>query len=190
MAGLFAIGWFSQSLSESIQLSNQVEKLTPVSFSSQSQYEIVLIYMGCSTCGAANIDSLQEAFLNIKKVLNEQSAIYEYDLHTIGISKGFDYKNELEHLAKYGPFDEILVGNNWSNTGLLRYVFNQIKGPPDIPQIIITKRKYRAISSATATTYRAIENEILLERKLGYQEIITFATQEELVPSSFFNINF
>lgn len=189
---LILIGYFSPQIFESFHLSSKINSFVPDStFSTiQGQYEIVLIYIGCSSCSASNVPGLPESVIEIKSELFKMTQDYGYDFHTIGISKDHIIKEEIIHLTKFGYFQEILIGNDWSNSGILKYVYNDIPGPASIPQIIITKRKYRAISNFNKTAYRAVESENLLVRKIGPEEIKEFALQKVPLPTDSFDFNF
>ncbi|SHE31330.1 hypothetical protein SAMN05443144_10131 [Fodinibius roseus] len=150
----------------------------------QKQYELAFIYIGCSTCSAANIEGLPSAIDIIKKNLKENASLYEYGFRTIGISKDYINTEGLVHLAKYGNFDEVMTGNGWSNTGILKYIYTDIPGKAAIPQILVTRRKFREIVNNNIAAYRGIEKEVLLIRKVGTRDIIKWANQNAFLPES------
>lgn len=164
----------------------KIPELNSGSFELQQQYELALVYIGSSTCGPSNHDDLPPAFLQIKNLLEEKAGEYEYSFKTIGIAREIQITDGLTHLAGYGSFDEIIVGNNWSNLGIDRYVYNNIAGEAATPQVLVTRRNFRAPALANSTVYRGIDSEILLIRKVGFQEIIDWAAMGAILPSDSF----
>jgi len=186
-----SVGYFLPEMYQSLRFTskdNNLETDTAIS-TTQGQYELVLIYIGCSTCGASNVEGLPDSFIKIKEFLNNRADKYGYAFHTIGISKDEKIKDELMHLSKYGNMNEIIVGNDWSNTGILKYIYNDFPGPASIPQIIVAKRKFRAISNYSQTFYRAIEDEAVLMRKIGPDEIKEYAENKAPIPTDAFDLN-
>lgn len=93
-----------------------------------------------------------------------------YGFSTLGISKDWNVNNGINHLRKYGFFDEIITGKSWNGLGLNRYVYTEIPGEATTPQILITVREYIPIKGRRVS-YRGIANEKLLVRKVGLDEI-------------------
>lgn len=143
----------------------------------QTEFEIVLIYIGSSDCFASNIESLPISFNIIEDNLDIEVNSLGIQIHTIGISKGTNLLDELFHLANFSSFDEILIGNSWSNTGVLKYIYNDFQGPAITPQVVISFRKYRSISNNFEKYYRSIEYELVIERLIGNQEIDNFSIE-------------
>lgn len=156
----------------------------------QKQFEIALIYIGCSTCGFANVKGLPLAFDKVKQALKKQATSYGYGFKIIGISRDHVITEGLVHLTKYGPFDEIMTGNSWSNTGLIKYMYNQIPGKASTPQILVTRRSFLNINNQQRAIYRGIESESLLVRKIGVQEIIKWAEAGSPIPTDSFDFNY
>lgn len=193
---LFIFGWFIPEIYDSLQkIYNSFEISTDVSginsratiSGAQNEHEIALIYIGCSSCGPSNIEALPPAYSKIRDSLAIKARQHGYSFKTIGISKDRIVKEEIAHLAKYGPFDEISIGNNWANSGLLRYV-HRMAGPLANPQLLVTARKFRPISSSRRTVYRGIDYEELLVRKVGSQSILDFAEEGVPLPPNSFEI--
>jgi len=139
-------------------------------YSSEPGPELVLIYIGSSTCQAANSKRLPIVVDSIKIMLQNYAKSIKHNFTTIGISKDWVIKSGIEHLNKYGPFDEITTGRNWINSAIIKYVYQHFKGVPGVPQIIVLKRTLVNKSTQQVNQY-AIKNESLVMRKLGKSEI-------------------
>ncbi len=155
-------------------------------YSSQKQYEIALLYIGSSTCGFCNVEELPPAFGEIKQILKKRAAEYGFGFKIIGIAKDDIITEGLVHLAKFGGFDEVMTGNGWSNAGILRYVYGELPGIDATPQILVTRRQFRSITNGDITYYQGLNNEILLIRKVGVDEIISWAKNNAYLPEGSF----
>ena len=73
-------------------------------------------------------------------------------------------------LEEFGPFNEILVGRGWLNTGAVRYIWEDIRGAAAIPQVVVTTRG--------VVSDRVIEvgGEELVVRKAGARQIADWSS--------------
>lgn len=181
------MGWYIPTLVHDVTLSNKVENLNPVLpvRNEQSKYELVMVYIGCASCPASNAEGLPEALHEIRNRLSAIAMYNGYTLHTIGIAKDYIPTAALSHLAKYGFFDDILIGNDWSNLGILKYTYF-IPGQAAVPQLVITERLFNTIKSGDEETYRGIKKEELILRKVGPDEIIAWAQNNAILPTDTF----
>ena len=62
-------------------------------------------------------------------------------IHVIATSTDPLPQSAIEYLNGFGEFDEVVAGGGWVNTGLLRYIWNEHAGAPEVPQLIVLKRK-------------------------------------------------
>jgi hypothetical protein len=135
------------------------------------------------------MSELPQAYQRIKLKLQQKVAKYNFGLHTIGLSKDYIVEDELRHLSKYGAFDEIIIGNGWSNSGILKYIYDDLSGETGVPQLLVTKRKFKSINSGTESSYRGLEFENLLTRKNGPINIMEWSKEDTLLPTDTFNLN-
>ena len=165
---------------------HKILELNSGAYELQKKYELSLIYIGSSTCGPSNHMDLPPAFIQIQHTLEKKAKEHGYGFKTIGIAKEIQITDGLVHLAEYGSFDEVLVGNNWSNLGLIRYIYDEIPGKAATPQLLVTRRSFKAPASDNSTIYRGLENEILLMRKIGFREIIDWSKMGSILPTDSF----
>jgi hypothetical protein len=71
--------------------------------------------------------------------LRELAAERGYRLSTIGVSDDWRIASGLEKLSRLGPFDEVIVGRNWLNSGVELYV-NGPGAEPAVPQVVVVLR--------------------------------------------------
>ena len=103
--------------------------------------ELQLIYIGSSRCAFSNNKEMYDAVDGIKSLLSEKADSLSIGFTSIGIASDWDPDQGIDHLNKFGYFDEIIVGNNWSNTGVVRYL-GEMNGELSTPQILVTLRTY------------------------------------------------
>jgi hypothetical protein len=58
---------------------------------------------------------------------------------TVGVSDAWDVENGLRILRKFGWFDELILGRNWFNSGIQKYI-NDFNATPGVPQVVLTQQ--------------------------------------------------
>jgi len=89
---------------------------------------------------------------------------------------GFDF------LKQFGPFDEILTGDNWANTGAIEYLWRlpaDPTAPSGTPEIVVFER-HLAWDSAGRNLVLS-ENRLLL-RKAGLNQIEPWVKMQAPLP--------
>ncbi len=131
--------------------------------------ELLLVYVGSSTCGPANDEELPLILDRIKMALEKRAGAHGLDFAAIGIAQDWDIRAGVRHLDRAGPFDEIQTGRSWANTGLRRYLWNEIPGEASTPQVIVVFMDRTAPDGSLRAA--AAVDERLLMRKVGLEEI-------------------
>ncbi|MGF1668820.1 MAG: hypothetical protein ACFCU6_00115 [Balneolaceae bacterium] len=124
------------------------------------------IYIGSSRCGFANDEENHQNILNLKKALKEFVETNNYLFITTGISVDINAYQGFKYLEKTGPFDEILSGSSWFNSGANRYVWERFQGNPSTPQIILTRTKFKV-----EEYFGIFQSEEIIKRVSGKDEI-------------------
>jgi hypothetical protein len=70
-------------------------------------------------------------------------------------------------LARFGPFTEIAAGSGWMNLGGIRYLWQDVTGPAELPQLIISTRQLKWARAGIT-----VQDERLVMRLLGSESII------------------
>jgi hypothetical protein len=102
----------------------------------------------------------------MKLALARQAAERHEGLSVVGVSLDWAAQEGIDHLAKFGTFDEIIVGRNWYGTGATRFIWRDIPGQPSTPQIVLLRH-------GVTTTPRGIviTKESEIRRIIGADEI-------------------
>ncbi len=144
--------------------------------------QLVMIYLGSSSCAWANRDDVRAAVREVKKLLAERAARTERPFVTIGVSLDWSIEDGLTHLTEIGEFDEIAVGNKWVNLAAIRYIWHDVPGPASTPQIIVVERTVLAPESKDVIAVRDVPTEALLARKVGAFEILRWVDNGAALP--------
>lgn len=140
--------------------------------------QIVMVYFGSSGCAYSNDPALPEQVEAAKVELRQRAAEVGASFSAIGVAVDASVEDGLDHLAGFGLFDEVIVGNRWVNHGALVYAWGELAGRTGTPSIIVAKRVVqvpaRDTTSSGEGTYDVSEHQ-LLARKLGLVEIRRWA---------------
>jgi hypothetical protein len=137
-----------------------------------SESELIFLYIGDSSCQFCHdADTIGK----VKKIDSELNILTKKNgigYKRIGISTGWDINHEFSFLRNLLKFDEVSVGNGWSNLGSLRYIYNDFGNKNNLgrseaatPQIMIIKRDYNQFGS----TYRGLNSEEIIISLIGDQ---------------------
>ncbi len=140
-----------------------------------SKNELVIIYIGSTECAVCLDSSNKNYFKKIHNSIIAADIDKEFSVKRIGISIGNNINENFKFLQTFAvPFDEITLSRDIFNTGMNRYIHNDFKGEPVVPQVIIMKRSYNQNILADTHVNTAIESEKLLYRLVGLPNIEKF----------------
>ena len=164
LVGAFIISnyFFSSNFSEINESLLQAEK-----------ENVVMVYIGSSTCNYSNDKRLPSIVENIKSKVLKLALSENKGFTTIGIAIDWNIQDGFNHLNKIGNFNEILVGNNWFNHGSSKYFFNDSLSIPGTPQILLIKRSYshHDKSGENSISYK-ISSDSLISKFVGIEDLI------------------
>ncbi len=95
---------------------------------------------------------------------------------TVGISDDWSVTRGMKILEEFGRFDEVIVGRNWFNSGVVRFI-DEMNGPPVVPQLLVVRQEKR-IDQDRWTSGPVAE----LVRVVGKTEIRSWAARGFPVP--------
>lgn len=135
---------------------------------SGSGEQIVLVYIGSSTCPWANLPEFPGLVRAMKTELQSKARRYGKAFGALGIARDRVAADGLKHLAKLGAFDEVLAGNGWANTGIQHFLYGdgELAGPSATPQVVLLSRRL-----ARRAGHVSVEDERVLLRKTGFESI-------------------
>lgn len=149
----------------------------------------MFVYMGSTRCSICLDGPNKDFFKSINNNISSAAIESNFSVKRIGISVGSELNEGFNFLSQFDVnFDEIIVSPDNFNTGMIKYLYNDFKGEPTVPQFIILKRTYNQDISGIETVNRSIEDEKLLYRLVGLPNIEKFSKNSELINySNFFD---
>lgn len=144
--------------------------------------ELALIYIGSSGCSPSNREPLPEMVEALKLRLREKAHAGDRSFTTIGIARDWSVEAGMDHLRKFGRFDEVMAGRNWLNTGVSAYVWDGVPGRASTPQVLLVHRWVENGASGEEGGGYAVRDEELVMRKVGFDEIRRWVEQGAPIP--------
>ncbi len=136
--------------------------------------ELVAVLITSSACGFCTLDNTKSMMGQTIDLLQLKADSMGIGFMTIGVELNWLPEYGIKHLNEISSFDEIITGNNWFNTGGLKYIFDDIPGSASVPQLVLTKRIYDANVDSLGMIdglISGVKSEEELVRKLGVNGI-------------------
>lgn len=132
--------------------------------------EIAVILFVGSRCSWSNQPDLVSAWHAIAGGIETSPPEAVDRVTRIGIGMAGSPREGTDFLQRFGDFHEISVGRPL-NSGTLRYVANDLRGPESTPQIIVVKRRFAVRDDGTL--FR--DSEEVVQRLVGLDAIVSAA---------------
>ena len=127
--------------------------------------EMLLVFIGSLYCGASTEKGFPEVFAQVRDKVMETARANNMAFGTIGVTVDWSISDGLEFLQRFGAFDEVVLGRNWLNSGMDRFVRQQ-QGVEEIPQIVVLVRYVNS-----GPTSFAITDERVVAARRGTRDI-------------------
>ena len=145
--------------------------------------ELVMVYIGSSTCGFCNDPELPSMVESAKLGLQRKASNRGLLFSAIGVSVDWVVRDGSAHLAKFGIFDEIMTGRKWQGTGPHLY-FSRIPGEAATPQILVFTREVEGASPEYPARRNRVSDGTLVVRIIGLQGIRHWLERELPMPQN------
>ena len=89
----------------------------------QGGTEIVMVYVGATSCGPCHAPEVKAALEAAKVALAERAEREGKTFVAVGVATDYIVEEGVEFLASSGRFDEIIVGRNWLNSASLAHLW-------------------------------------------------------------------
>ena len=90
--------------------------------------EIVAVYLGADSCGPCHAPSVKDAVNRMKALLGAQARKSGAAFSVIGVANDWDQSVAATFLAAVGPFDQVVLGGNWTNLAIEHFVWGDPRG--------------------------------------------------------------
>ena len=141
--------------------SQAAERYVP-SYSVVGGQEMVMVYLGSYSCAFANDEALPGIVEQIKLGLQDKAVNEGMSFSAIGVAVDWRVAEGVEHLEKFGQFDEIMAGRKWHGFGSLQFFKQRLAGVAATPQVLVFRRDVEVEEGA----FR-VSDERVLVRQMG-----------------------
>ena len=121
--------------------------------------ELVLVYIGQSTCGPCLAPAFKAALEQVKLGLAERAAEEGKAFYAVGVALDWELEAGYDFLTASGAFDEVMIGRNWHNAGAFAHLY-RAEGQDErllaLPTVMVFEREVEGAmwTRATAPRYR------------------------------------
>jgi hypothetical protein len=174
---LFAAGAaLSHQYAVSLEIERRGESAHPGSayrpaYAVEPGEQLVLVYVGSSTCYWSNQPELVGAVKEAKLLLAEHAEARGWSFQAQGVALEWSTESGIEHLSALGAFDEVQAGNNWGNAFALSYLWADPSEAPSTPMVLVYRRTFVAPHSEATDLIYGERDRVLLSVKRGLLEI-------------------
>ncbi len=102
--------------------------------------ELIAVYVGASTCGPCLLPEMKAAVIRMKTLLDSTAKRNGYAFSAVGVSSDWLTEKGIAFLSDNGPFDQLVIGGNWTNLGVEHFIWNDSTAVPAMPQIVVLER--------------------------------------------------
>ena len=127
--------------------------------------EIVAIYIGSTTCGPCMFPEVKAAVRKMKILVADQAKQQGAAFAAVVAANDWEVAKATAFVEPLGEFDQVVLGGNWTNLAIERYVWLDPEGVPAMPQILILER------TITTGTRMSFSEPKVLRRITGGTEI-------------------
>jgi hypothetical protein len=99
--------------------------------------QLVMVYIGSSTCGWSNDPALPGAVEELKVRLSQDAVERGVSFKAVGVAVDASPDDGMEHLSRFGKFDELAAGYGWANSSAARYLGSSGAARLATPQIVV-----------------------------------------------------
>jgi hypothetical protein len=140
--------------------------------------QIVAVYIGSTDCGPCQLPKVKDAVRKMKALVAAQAVTRGMTFRAIGVAQDWDLKAGLAFLEPLGAFDQVAIGDNWTNLGVEQFILRDSLAAMAMPQIVILERTVKLGKRVTITEPR------ILKRILGGEDIPVWVTSGALLLAS------
>ena len=123
----------------------------------ESGDEVVMVFVGASFCNAQKIAGFPDVVEAAKMALRDRARARGQRFRAVGVALDWSPAEGLAFLGRFGEFDEVASGGNWIGDAATRYVWRDIPGSADVPQVIVLQRTVDAAAAIRITGDRELK---------------------------------
>jgi len=118
--------------------------------------ELVAIYIGATDCGPCQSPEVKKAVVTMKALAAAQAKQRGMVFSAIGVATDWDLNSGTAFLAPLGYFDQLVIGANWTNLAVERFVLSDSLAEMAMPQILLIERTVNVGKRITVSEPRLV----------------------------------
>lgn len=123
--------------------------------------QIVAVYLGASTCVPCLRPEVKAAVRSMKSLVAAQARLRGASFAAIGVANDWSPATGMTFLEPLGAFDQLVIGGNWMNVAIERFLLRDRESELSMPQVLIVERTVRLGDRVT------ISEPIVIHRVIG-----------------------
>lgn len=135
--------------------------------------EVALVFVGASFCGAHNVPGFPQVVERAKIAVQRRAKGAGKQFRAVGVALDWRPAEGIAFLSRFGEFDEISAGSNWVGDAATRYVWRDLSGSAEVPQLLIVSRHV----DAEADQAIRMTGDRVVRRLLGTKAIEAWVAQ-------------
>lgn len=144
--------------------------------------QLVMVYVGSSACVWSNEPLLPKTVEAIKLRLTAEASRRGWSFKAIGVAIDWSTEHGIEHLRKFGTFDEVSSGSNWGNSLALLHLWDDsAPTEPATPQVLVYERVFVTPSDTSDILWYGERDRRLLTTRIGSRAIAQWADSGAVV---------
>ncbi len=156
-------------------------EVLPTDVRVEAEQQLVLVYIGKSTCSWCIRPSVLEAVVSLKDSLARTARARGFEFVAIGVALDRNFSEGSAFLDRMGPWNEISVGYGAANSTALRMLPTS-----GTPRLALFRRDLEQAGTADGGMVTSVTSEEMVAYKQGYYEILGWQQADGAVPAYVF----
>ena len=102
--------------------------------------QLAVVYIGAESCGPCHLPENKQAVKEMKMAFSKVARERGWSFKVVGVALDWSTQVGYEFLRDNGEFDEMIVGNNWTNLAAEEYIWRPDDVRAAIPQVVLYKQ--------------------------------------------------
>jgi hypothetical protein len=129
--------------------------------------QVVVVLLITESCSAARRDDFKRSLRTGLEMVRKNAQMRGYTTSLIGVALSANSSATRRFIAELAPFDQLIVGSGWLNSGAVNYVWRDFEGSPTVPQLVLLYRRVEVSQNEIA-----VSPDSLLFRLAGADDIM------------------
>ena len=99
--------------------------------------QLVAVFISSSWCSGNRAPGFHEAIDSLKVILARRAQASGRQFRMVGAALDWMPDSGVAYLKRFGAFDEVVAGLNWTNSAAERYIWSDTAGTPHVPQVVV-----------------------------------------------------